>query len=658
MKYRPEIDGLRALAVIPVILFHAGFEYFNGGYIGVDIFFVISGYLITSIIIKEQEADNFSLLSFYERRARRILPALFLVIFISSIFAWFLLSPADLKNFGQSLFAAATFSSNILFWIESGYFDTAVELKPLIHTWSLAVEEQYYLIFPIFMILFWKLGIKTITYILIIVFVLSLLGAQLISSFDLYSDLSSASFYLLPTRIWELLIGVFSAIYLKNNNFFKSVRINNVLSILGVSLIIFAITSFNKSTPFPSLYTLIPTIGTMLLITSVNPKTILYKFFSWSPLVGVGLISYSAYLWHQPILAYARHIKMDGLSDLIILVLCASSVGLAYLSWRFVEKPFRDKQITTSKFIAYFSSIGILFFIAIGSYFHFSNGASHRVIFKQSLVDSFMPINYEDCFSVEFNHYAENWGCSIGAEKEHYDLVFFGDSHSLSLKNLIADLAFKNNLSVFYTGANGCLPFLGVFPDRNDQYKYNCNLLNERVYKFIQENKIKNLFLSARWSYYNTPGEYDRFDHQYIAENPRGPFDLNSSRITFKNTLKKTIAKYQKLGVKINIISQPPHQYRNPETLYFLSQLRNVGIDSLSVRKNDFLELEQESHKTFLEEGIKINYIYLAKIFCDQQVCNVGNKDRSYYYDDDHLNDYGAKKLENLFQESLPSIIN
>ena len=158
MNYRREIDGLRALAVLPVILFHAGFETFSGGFVGVDVFFVISGYLITTIILAELEQGRFSIVNFYERRARRILPALFLVMLVCIPFAWIWLLPSDMKDFSQSLIAVAIFASNILFWRESGYFDTAAELKPLLHTWSLAVEEQYYVLFPLFLMLFWKLG--------------------------------------------------------------------------------------------------------------------------------------------------------------------------------------------------------------------------------------------------------------------------------------------------------------------------------------------------------------------------------------------------------------------------------------------------------------------------------------------------------------------
>ena len=208
MNYRREIDGLRALAVLPVILFHAGFETFSGRFVGVDVFFVISGYLITSIILYDMEAGTFSLIRFYERRARRILLALYFVIFACIPIAWLWLLPPDMKNFSQSLVAVSVFASNIFFWIESGYFSTAAEYKPLLHTWSLSLEEQYYVLFPLFMLLAWHLGKKWIVGLLIVMAIVSLTAAQWGSL-----NIPSATFFLLPTRGWELLFGTFIAFY-------------------------------------------------------------------------------------------------------------------------------------------------------------------------------------------------------------------------------------------------------------------------------------------------------------------------------------------------------------------------------------------------------------------------------------------------------------
>lgn len=374
MKYRAEIDGLRALAVLPVIFFHAGLEYFKGGFVGVDIFFVISGYLITTIIIKEIIEEKFSIVNFYERRARRLLPALYFVMGISIPFALLWLSPNDLKDFGQSLVAVSTFSSNILFWRESGYFDTISELKPFIHTWSIAVEEQFYILFPIYLLLTWKGGIKFVTFSLFIIFLSSIFLAQ-------WGVKNSpvASYFLLPTRGWEILVGALIAIYLKYRKHFFPHYINQIFSLFGLSMIIFSIITFNDKTPFPSVYTLIPTIGAGLLILCSVPKTIAYNLLSLKLIVGIGLISYSTYLWHQPLLAFARHQNvLEELSNFAIIIICLLSFMMGWISWRFIEKPFRDKNVTTRKHILLLSFIGILVFSTIGITFHIKEGFSYN----------------------------------------------------------------------------------------------------------------------------------------------------------------------------------------------------------------------------------------------------------------------------------------
>ena len=248
MKYRAEIDGLRALAVIPVILFHAGFEYFGGGYIGVDIFFVISGYLITTILIDDLENKKFSIINFYERRARRILPALFFMMLVCIPFAWMWMMPSHFKDFAQSLTAVSVFASNILFWKESGYFSVTAEMKPLLHTWSLAVEEQYYLIFPIFLFLAWRFGKNKVFQIIVILAVISLA----LSEWG-WGNQSMANFYLAPTRAWEIFTGSITAFIINK----RGVQANNTLSLIGFSAIVFSIFAYDKSTPFPSLYTFV-----------------------------------------------------------------------------------------------------------------------------------------------------------------------------------------------------------------------------------------------------------------------------------------------------------------------------------------------------------------------------------------------------------------
>ena len=647
MKYRAEIDGLRALAVLPVILFHAGFEWFSGGYVGVDVFFVISGYLITSIIISEMVEKKFSIINFYERRARRILPALFFVMAISLPFAWLWLSPSDLKDFGQSLIAVSTFSSNILFWSESGYFDTAAELKPLLHTWSLAVEEQYYILFPIFLMLTWPLGIKWILILLSIVFFISLGVAQ----WGAYNS-PSAAFFLLPTRGWELLIGVFAAIYLKNNTHFKSNSLNQVLSLLGFGMIVYSIIAFDKTTPFPSLYALIPTVGTGLLILCSVPKTLIHKLLSLKFISGIGLISYSAYLWHQPLLAFARHRFLGEISELILITLCLISMALAWFSWKFIEAPFRNKKIFTRKKVFLFSMVCVVIFTSLGLLLHFKNGYGDRVKFTEELVNSFERPALENCFDTPFNHSAEQWGCTLGRGDGEINFILFGDSHSLSLKTLIDEKAKEKGIKVFYTGSSGCLPFISIHPQRNDQYRNNCNLLNKRVFELAKNSDLDGIILSARWSYY-TYGDYNFRGAQLVSDMPEGPFNLKHSIDTFSNALGVTTDNFNSIGVPIHLITQPPHQKYSPQSVYF-SIFKGFGsIESFSVKRTDFDKLNEIPINAFYKYESNINIYNITDLYCDEFLCLIGEKEKSFYYDNNHLSSDGAIKLEKIIEEIL-----
>lgn len=358
MRYRAEIDGLRAVAVIPVILFHAGFSIFSGGFVGVDVFFVISGFLITSIILSERAAGKFSIARFYERRVRRILPALFFVMAVSIPFAWWLMLPDELAEFSTSLATTAIFLSNIYFAHESGYFATASELQPMLHTWSLAIEEQYYVFFPLFLILTAKLANKWVVAILGVVALVSLGAAQWA-----VTNAPDEAFFALSARVWELLIGVFVAFYLAAKPELKG---NQALSLLGLALICVAIFVYDDQTPFPSAYTLAPTVGVALILLFTSSSTLTFKILSNRALVGIGLISYSAYLWHQPIFAFARLHDGHAPSALLMVMLGVLALGLAYLTWRFVERPFRNRAFLTRRTLFLGAFTGAACFFVIG----------------------------------------------------------------------------------------------------------------------------------------------------------------------------------------------------------------------------------------------------------------------------------------------------
>ena len=357
IKYRAEIDGLRALAVIPVIFFHAGFNFFSGGFVGVDVFFVISGYLITTIIIKELNNDTFSIKRFYERRARRILPALIFVILISSIISFIFLTRSELGSYFKSVIATLLFFSNFYFYKTTPYFRSESDLEPLLHTWSLSIEEQFYIIFPITLLLFHRFFKRYIFLMLAFGFVASLFICQFLA----LKTYGTLNFYFTFSRVWELALGAICAHILIYKNLSYSTLIKNLLSIIGIILIVFSIFFFSTQTVFPSFYTLVPTIGTSLIILFANKDTFINKILSIKFLVGIGLISYSLYLWHQPLLAFGR-IYLDEFSNLIKLSLILISLILSYLTFLFIETPFRKNIIIFKKnfFIKTFSIIFIL----------------------------------------------------------------------------------------------------------------------------------------------------------------------------------------------------------------------------------------------------------------------------------------------------------
>ena len=358
VKYRAEIDGLRALAVVPVILFHAGFELFSGGFVGVDVFFVISGYLITTILIEDIENKRFSIIDFYERRARRILPALSFVMIFCVPFAWILLSDASLNKFGNGLIGVSLFLSNVVFWRQQGYFDESAELNPILHTWSLAVEEQYYVLFPIFLVLAWRFGKNRVFWMIVVMSAISLL----LSEWG-WRNQPTANFYLAPTRAWELFAGSLAAFIVQK----QGVKKNNFLALLGLAAIIFSIFVYDENTPFPSVYALMPVLGVVLLVLYAEKETLVAKFLSLKVFVGIGLISYSAYLWHQPVFAFFRiYTNQISLHWLLALVLIIITFLLSYVSWRLVEKPFRNRN-SINKFLLFtLSFIALMSLLAIG----------------------------------------------------------------------------------------------------------------------------------------------------------------------------------------------------------------------------------------------------------------------------------------------------
>lgn len=496
MRYRAEIDGLRAIAVVPVILFHAGFDTFSGGFIGVDVFFVISGYLITSILIYDIESNQFSILAFYERRARRILPALSLVIFCCIPFAWRWMYPLALNDFFQSVVATTLFASNFLFWSESGYFQAATELKPLLHTWSLAIEEQFYLFFPFVLYLVWgkhaRKSVFALSMLLIASLIFSIFGAAYWPEFN---------FYLLPSRIWELMAGAICAIIKYKN----PPKPNYLGGYAGILLLLFGFVFLDGTVPWPSIPTIIPVLGTTIIIlwcTSVNGAG---RLLSFKPVVFIGLLSYSAYLWHQPLFAFARLRLTGDLEDWTKVALITATFILAFLTWQYVEKPFRKKTngnfaIKRSNIFAS-SVVSACIFLSIGISGHITDGFPNRIapsgVGFQEIAETLSRPKHLPCdFDLTFKSIPKMppRNCVFTTnESPNARALLIGDSHATMIAKHVRDELLARNIETTVITFGGCIPFPGLrFAGRN------CDDANRAIYKYIKNETFDFVIISFR----------------------------------------------------------------------------------------------------------------------------------------------------------------
>lgn len=490
MQYRPEIDGLRSLAILPVILFHAGFGWIPGGFLGVDIFFVISGYLITSILIKENTTQNFSLLSFYERRARRILPALFFVLSISTVAAWFIFSPNALIQYAESLIASVSFVANIYFWLTTNYFNADTTLKPLVHIWSLGIEEQFYFLFPLLFLFLWSKK-KRLYIVLSLCFIISLISADLTSHTN-----PNSSFYLLHTRAWELLAGSFCAFYLANRTRPPTHTFSQLNSAIGLLAVVLSFLVISSTNHHPGLITLLPVLGTVFIILYANPRTWTARLLSLKPLVWIGLLSYSAYLWHQPLFAFTRFITFSATLELkTSLALIALTFVLAWMSWRFVEKPFRNRQFLSRKQIFLSSLLAILTAICFASY----------IIKNKGFINKYNPVQqvlleFENTY---LNHALQADACFLAPTE---DSSLLGEHCKISPDKPMALIGDSHGSAIWYGlvkkfplarySASGCAPIRG---EQAKAWWPLCPAVNDYNFKEIETKQPEAVFLHANW---------------------------------------------------------------------------------------------------------------------------------------------------------------
>lgn len=621
MNYRREIDGLRALAVIPVILFHAGIGVFSGGYVGVDIFFVISGYLITGILWADLNRGNFLIKRFYERRMRRILPALFMVVAICSPFAYLILLPIDLDNFFLSVAAVPMFISNIFFWRESSYFATNAELSPLLHTWSLSLEEQFYILFPLFFMLIWRLGKRRIIILLALVWFTSLSLAEWGAI-----NKPAATFYLLPTRAWELVTGSILAMVLHQREMVYN-KIDELFSLAGLILIFYSIFTFNKSTPFPSVYTLVPVLGTTLIIISAKPQTLVGRFLSNPFLVGIGLISYSAYLWHHPLFAFAKYENVSDLDVNTVILLCFLTLVLAYLSWRYIETPFRHQVVAPSKRIFTYAVTSSVLIFSIGGVGHAFSG----------IISSFWSNEYSELvYRMRGNYglsnecdffYLNSLSCQTSNDPE---ILLWGDSYAMHLAPGI--IASKPGIKLIQATVSQCAPIPGIAPAKAVHGAKNCIDNNDQVIELIKTSKsLKYVVLSS----------IDFHNSQYltlITKEGKILQTAENSNEAFLNLLDFILS----LGIKPVIFAPPPSNGDDIGSCLIRTHMKNNNYNACDFIFDEFNDY-QKSVREFLKQIEKKYYvIWFDDGICSDKICRVQSDSVFFYRDHGHLSIEGS----------------
>ena len=630
INYRAEIDGLRALAILPVLLYHIGVAGFGGGFVGVDIFFVISGYLITSIILREKSQDNFSLANFYERRARRILPALFAVILACICLSYFWMAPAQMKEFGLSAVSAIFFISNVFFLKHSSYFDAASGEMPLLHTWSLAVEEQYYIAFPIFILLTWRFGFKAMFSMIVGMLVISLA----LSEYG-WRNHNTANFFLIPFRAWEILAGSVCAFVLFKK---EQIKANEILAIIGAAAVITSVFLFNHKTPFPSLYTLLPVGGTVLLILFCTPATMIGKLLSSRVMVFFGLISYSLYLWHQPILAFYRIRFMDEYTIVHQLGILALSIVLGYLSWKFIETPFRQKSKTSTpiqskksqKWVFWASGSSMACLAALGAGIYLSNGLADRNTFdnrKMSDVEQLVQNNYglsKDCLSFNLSE-------NCRTTKEAPEVLLWGDSFAMHLGQAL--LSAEKDIKMVQMTQYSCPPlieFSVLIPNKKEAEK--CISFNRKVMKFIAENpSIKKVVISSEISYL--------INQKALGKNGK-LVSLNQNQLS--QHFLQTVKEVNKMDREVLFVSPTPRDGRDLGKCVFKKNMFGGDIQDCSFRRTEYSATAQKAFDVSEKIKSQVNTLMLADLICDEEMCHSSVGGMPIYRDAGHLSYAGA----------------
>ncbi|WP_246679854.1 acyltransferase family protein [Mesorhizobium sp. B2-3-5] len=660
VPYRADIDGLRAIAVLPVILYHAGIPGFQGGFVGVDVFFVISGYLIASLIAGEIAEGDFSLLRFYERRIRRIFPALFAMIAACAVGAWMFFMPEEFKYLGRSMWTTALFTSNIQFVKESGYFDIGAQMKPLLHTWSLAVEEQFYIVFPILLMTLGRFGRSRTVAVLSALFVASLAA----SAWSVF-QWPTGAFFLSQFRAWELLLGVLLAFKIAPPLSRPLTR--QALAALGIGMIAVAVFTFGEGMPFPGLAALLPCLGAGLVIHARAADGAIGRALQMPVVVSVGLISYSLYLWHWPLIVFTPYILGHKPSVAQGGVIVGCSIILGALSWRFIEKPFRSGASRVGR-RALFAAAATAMAAAIGfgSYVAREGGLPSRLpaVVRMVYAATYDVSRFGQSGCLEHSRgnirpTLEDIGsgklCTVGAKRQA-DPAFlvWGDSHSAAMAPAVDVAAAKTGISGLFAGRDGCPPLPDLQPsNRSDEQ--GCLEFNAAVRRLIAARQIPLVFLVAYWPKYVHDSE---LPHEGVFFDASMPPPLEDKSAQIGEALDRLMADLTRQGTKVVLVMDVPEMGRYVPEAAARAMLTGGSTDIAPPW--DYIAKRQALSRAILADlaakyGARI--VDPLSAFCSKGHCEAVRDGMPLYKDADHLTGSAARSLAYLYEPVFASLV-
>ncbi|ARU30791.1 acyltransferase [Sulfuriferula sp. AH1] len=635
-KYRPDIDGLRAVAILSVISFHAFPDIMPGGFIGVDIFFVISGFLISTIIFSSLERDRFSLVEFYIRRIKRIAPALILVLLSSLVAGWFLLVAIEFDQLGKHTLGGVGFVENLVLWRENGYFDNTSETKPLLHLWSLAIEEQFYIFWPLLLAFVWKRQWSFLKLTLLIAVV------SFAANIYLMQRHPTAAFYLPVSRFWELMTGGMLA-YANLHRPQLIDKFRNAQSALGFTLILSGLLVLNKGRDFPGWWALLPTLGAFFIISAGPAAWLNQKLLSTKPMVWIGLISYPLYLWHWPLLSYLRIVDAEALRyEKLGAIIIA--IVLAWLTYWFIEK-----KIRTAKNASVTALILFLLLLAtglLGAMVYMHQGYPERPINKQSGIPATLELFKEsresDGSCEKFNHEKPVKEEVCLSNSENPQLLFVGDSHVMALYSAIFAKQFPANSMLVAAHACPLYPNLSYTPTFRLPLANNCTEVSQQALSIAKKYKsIKTVIMANLYNYSNHTYNTYRLNGANLS--PNSAFIIGNGFF---------IQQMLSLGKNVVLVEDVPKLHFDPlQCIQRVPFVTPNNCDS-SRKEND---IQQRTYKedlsTLKEKYPPLQIFYTEDTFCDSDICLARLNNKWLYIDTNHISIYASNILLNKMKQ-------